>query len=82
MQWTCQADGPLWWGIQHSEKWYRSDTSPPDLVADYLRAHPQDHGKTLILIWWKNWQTIGAKLQIEHQQESVLLHQRDVPHLL
>jgi hypothetical protein len=70
MQWTCQADGPLWWGILDSEKWYRFDTSPQDLAADYLRAHPNDHGKTLLLIWWKNWGTICSKVQIDSEQIS------------
>lgn len=73
MQWTCQTDGPLWWGIQNSGKWYRPDTTPLELAADYLHAHPQDRGKTLVFIWWKNWNTIGSKVQIESKQESTCI---------
>jgi hypothetical protein len=71
MQWTCQTDGPLWWGIQNSEKWYQYDTTPQELVEDYLRAHPQDQGKTLVLTWWKSWDRIGHRVQIDPQQELV-----------
>jgi hypothetical protein len=73
MRWTCQTDGPLWWGIQNSEKWYRPETAPLELAADYLRLHPQDHGKTLVLIWWKNWNTIGSKVEFESKQESTFI---------
>ena len=77
MQWTCQSDGPLWWGIQNSEKWYRYDTTMEELIQDYLRAHPQDQGKTLTLVWWKSWNKVGRKVQIVPKQELVFARQEE-----
>lgn len=66
MQWTCQTeDGPLWWRLENSAHWYQPDTSPEDLAADYVREHPQDRGRVLVLTWWKKWGEVGSRVCIE-----------------
>jgi hypothetical protein len=73
MQWTCQREGqgPLWWRIGHSEHWYRPETLPEELAADYLRAHPHDSESVLVLTWWKSWGTVGRQVRVEPSEMLV-----------
>lgn len=70
MRWTCQteAGGPLWWPLDRADHWYRPDTDPTRLAADYCGAHPH-HDGTLVLRWWKGWGQLERELRVAPARE-------------
>lgn len=66
MRWTCQAEpGPLWWPLDRADHWYRPDTDPERLAAEFLRAHPHHGGGPVLVRWWVRWSELGREVRVE-----------------